>query len=230
MSNYQKSTGKVKPKRTGLAIFSGLLVIAAFVVSVIVVNNKKSHEKESRINDVVDLTRSERVTAEFIEAVRGDIQEYAVEKEVITGEYKWTEGNIPLLTKTGFTLCYEASVKAGIDGEVMTVNCDESAIYIVIPHAEILSANIDMNTVKFKNERKAVFNHKHPEDVTNAIAAAEQLASIQAKEQGILVAADIRIEKLLRDYFGAVADGRDVVISFVGDDPNTPRVVLSSAK
>lgn len=223
---------KADIRERNIAIVKLVAVIGVFlIIGTVVANavNKKNRSNRATANVNVQLAANEKVTGEYIAMVQKDIEEYAVQKNTVTGEYKWVDGSIPFLTKTGFTLCYTADVRAGINAGKMTVECSPETVYVTIPHAVILSADINMDDVRIVKERKALFNHKHSQDLKNALLAAEQSARDNAISEGILEKADAGAVELVTKYFEAVADGRKVEVYFLEDQLIRPVVELTSS-
>lgn len=165
-----------------------------------------------------DYFKHEETTGKVTNSEMFDIQEYAVKEEIITGKLKWSEGYIPFLTKTGFSMKYDVIVKAGIDMSKAKITETGDKIEIKLPHAEIFSASLDVETLKFFSEKKALFNHKDLEDYLLYMRSAEVSAKQEAIDNGLLTETENRVKNLFYMHYAPIASGKTIVISFYGDD------------
>lgn len=92
---------------------------------------------------------------------------------------------IPFTTKR-FILTYDGEIKAGIDLEKARVEVEESAVTVRLPEAEILSHEMDADSVEIFDERSSIFNPFTVEDF--AAFQAEQKGAMEDKalESGLL--------------------------------------------
>lgn len=119
--------------------------------------------------------QEEEVTVSYVTGKLEDIGELATKQLTYTSRIPIEDGSIPVLTKKGFTMQYNATLKAGVDMREMEVKKSGKTYVIRIPHAKLLGpAHVDPDSVQFFDEKKAIFNWKQPEDVTKAISIAEK--------------------------------------------------------
>ena len=135
----------------------------------------------------------ETVSEAAISSRLADIGELSTEKYTYTGLYKLTQGEIPLITQKGFSMVYTANFKAGIKVKDVQVKVDQSKVTVTLPAAKILSAAIDPSSIKFYDQKAALFNWSQKEDVTKAEKAALKRAQAAAIKAGILTLSLIHI-------------------------------------
>lgn len=184
--------------------FRGLLTFVVAVVLLMIGGvigqhlPKASHEKT--------------VTVATISARLAEIGELSTEKYSYTGLYKLTQGEIPLITQKGFSMVYTANFKAGIKVKDVQVKVDQSKVTVTLPAAKILSAAIDPSSIKFYDQKSALFNWSQKEDVTKAEKAALKRAQAAAIKAGILTSAQKSAKKLVKQLLKGQLGNRQLVV------------------
>lgn len=154
----------------------------------------------------------ETVTEATISARLAEIGELSTEKYTYTGLYKLTQGEIPLITQKGFSMVYTANFKAGIKVKDVQVKVDQSKVTVTLPAAKILSAAIDPSSIKFYDQKAALFNWSQKEDVTKAEKAALKRAQAAAIKAGILTSAQQSAKKLVKQLLKGQLGNRQLVV------------------
>ncbi|MFR0600576.1 DUF4230 domain-containing protein [Lactobacillus equicursoris] len=184
--------------------FRGLLTFVAAVVLLMIGGvigqhlPKASHEKT--------------VTEATISARLAEIGELSTEKYSYTGLYKLTQGEIPLITQKGFSMVYTANFKAGIKVKDVQVKVEHDKVTVTLPAAKILSAAIDPSSIKFYDQKAALFNWSQKEDVTKAEKAALKRAQAAAIKAGILTSAQKSAKKLVKQLLKGQLGNRQLVV------------------
>lgn len=139
------------------------------------------------------------VTVEVIDRKLQNISELSTAEMFYTGLLSISEGKIPFLTKKGFSMVYIGSVKAGIDPSQMKVDVEEKdmVVTITIPQAEIQTVKVDPSSIRFYDEKKALFNQDEKTDVTDAIVLAENDLKEMADTDGLLKRANQQAEYII---------------------------------
>ena len=110
-------------------------------------------------------------------------------------------------------MIYQANIRAGIDLSKADVSVSPSTVTITLPETEVQSIEVDTSTLRFYDERLALFNWSNKEDISAAIAAArldaEEHANLDKLKMQARQQAESVIYKLIRP---AVDESRDVVI------------------
>lgn len=129
-------------------------------------------EVESRINDIGELS-----TVEYLYSDAGKF----------TDAHQIKDFNIPLTTKS-FIVKWDGSIKAGIDLAKLKVNINEDSKTIVmhLPKAEILSHEIDENSLQTLDETKNIFNPISVDDVATFIGESKDYMEEKAVKNGLL--------------------------------------------
>lgn len=154
----------------------------------------------------------ETVSEAAISSHLADIGELSTEKYTYTGLYKLTQGEIPLITQKGFSMVYTANFKAGIKVKDVQVKVDQSKVTVTLPAAKILSAAIDPSSIKFYDQKAALFNWSQKEDVTKAEKAALKRAQAAAIKAGILTSSETSAKKLVKQLLKGKLGGRRLVV------------------
>ena len=149
--------------------------------------------------------------------------------ELATMEYLFTDAaeftdskqikswNIPF-TEKSFILKWDGVIKAGVKLDLVTidVNQDEKKITVSVPTAEILSYQIDTDSVEVLDEKDNIFNKISVDDKIKFDAATEEAMKQRAIENGLLEKAQANAEEILLRLLQAnPAIGTEYTIEFV---------------
>ncbi len=178
-----------------------ILIITGVIVGMMIsryMNDKKKKESvnstliESRLEDCSDLTTCNLVYVDLV---------------------KYAQGSIPLVTKKSFSMIYQANIRAGIDLGKAEVTVNHNTVTITLPETEVQSIEVDTSTLRFYDERLALFNWNNKEDITAAIEAARADAEAHANLDKLKMQARNQAELVVRKLVGPAVDGsRDLII------------------
>ena len=153
---------------------------------------KELEAEVDRLSDPVAVYEeaSREVTLSLIESEIKDIGELATIEYLYTDAGKFedpkklfgTKINIPFTTKS------DGIIKAGVSIDQIIVEIDDTNKEIIIhmPNAEILSHEIDSNSIETLDEKDGLFNPVKVEDVREFDAVSKDAMEQRAIENGIL--------------------------------------------
>ncbi|WP_244660648.1 DUF4230 domain-containing protein [Lactobacillus nasalidis] len=154
----------------------------------------------------------DQVTVATVSAKLKAIGELATEQYTYTGIYKLSSGQIPFITKKGFTMVYTAHFKAGVKVKQIKVQVSQSQVTVTLPKSQLLDKKIDPSSIKFYDQSYALFNWNQKEDITKAEQAALKKATAAAKKSGLLSRSQKNAKKLIRELLKGTLNGRKLVI------------------
>lgn len=149
--------------------------------------------------------------------------------ELATAEYAFTitqEFEKPSITVAGavnlpFTsskvlYSYEGIIKAGIQFSQIeiTQNQQQKKIYVRLPPAEILSTEIDNNSLKVYDEKYSIINRVKFSDLNSSIEEAKENAKESAKDHGLLDRANENARVIIRSTIGSLVDLNEYELIF----------------
>lgn len=190
-------TNVFKTKIAKLVFFSSIALIILALCSLPFVHNGK-----------------ETISTEYLNSLLSNSSELTAAKLTITGMSEFKDKGITFLNKADFTMVYKATVRAGINiDEVKIESNNVDKIYISIPKAQIQEAKVDPSSIKYFNEKFALFNVNEKEDSNKAIALAEEAAKEEAAKTGLLELADNQSATLIKGILAnAIPDGYEIEI------------------
>ena len=207
-----------------------LIIVVILIVTVGILSSMLHKEKEKNEPDSVLLqnttdtetsVKKYEVSVEYLEKALKNISELSTANLTYMGICSVEEGNIPFITKKGFSMLYKGTVKAGIDASKVGVEMTDSKVIVTIPKAEIQTIVIDPSSIQFYDEKKALFNWTELSDATDGIRLAENDIKNQADTDEILNRADTQAEDIVRglleDIVKEAEGGRRLEI--VRDEP-----------
>lgn len=110
--------------------------------------------------------------------------------------------NIPF-TKKSFIIAYDGIIKAGIDMDKVQIQVDGKTITIAVPEAEILSHEIDQDSVQVYDEKNSIFNGLSTEDIINFQKEQKEEMEQKAVNSGILEEAEENAKESLQSLYSA---------------------------
>ncbi|MDO4313853.1 MAG: DUF4230 domain-containing protein [Eubacteriales bacterium] len=122
------------------------------------------------------------------------------------GLVQYSEGEIPLINKKGFSMIYDAQICAGIDLSQADIAVDGDTIRITLPKPSIQSIEINPDTVEFYDEQYALFNWTNKEDVTTAMEYARQDAQVHADSSELLAQAKEQAHTVIETLLIPITD------------------------
>lgn len=189
----------------------GLLYVAIIAISLIVggVCGWKLH---------IYLNKEE-ISTDYLTAKLENTSELTTQKITYTSRVPVKKGSIPFINKRGFTMNYNATLRAGVDMSQVDIKERGDKIVVRIPHASVLDKpNIDPNSIEFHDETNAIFSWNKKEDVAEAMQKArEDLNTNEAIDMdSLLLRADENTEDLIHTLLDDAVKGHEVVVQFVG--------------
>ena len=142
--------------------------------------------------------------------------ELTVEKNYYTGIARFSEGTVPLITKNSFSMKYEAEIDAGFRLEEVTIEVTDDEVIVTVPKAEILSINIDPDSLEFYDNKTSLFKTDRKEATKKALQEAQKDAEQNATRKGLLEAADKRAEIIFKGILEGGVGNREIVVKQKG--------------
>ena len=117
---------------------------------------------------------------------------------------EFKEGKYPLITKTAFSMYYNATAEAGIEIDKIEITQDNNGKFIVkLPEPKLYDVRIDMSSIKIFNKSRALFNWSKPEDMQEALKIAEEDVKKQAATDQILDIANDKAFSVIENLLGS---------------------------
>ena len=162
---------------------------------------------------VVSSGSGNKVDTTYISTQLEKASELITAKLHFTGMSEFQDEGTKFINKSDFTMVYEATANAGIDVKNVKIGADEEnrVINITIPKATVISVKVNPASIRYFDEKFALFNNNQKEDSNKAIALAEEEAKKEVARMGVLEMADQQAEALIK---GLVQDSipRDYTI------------------
>lgn len=112
---------------------------------------------------------------------------------------RYEAGEILFITQKGFTMIYDAHIKAGIDLSAAEISVSGSTITVSLPEAVIQDVTIDPDSLEFYDEKVALFNPQNKEDTVTALKAAKEDAEKRAADSDLLATANEQAKRLVQE-------------------------------
>lgn len=185
-------------------------------------------EQEEQIQELIDTPIvvsqvNPEIQLDIIYSEINEIGELATMEYLFTDAAEFTDSkqiknwNIPF-TEKSFILKWDGVIKAGVKLDLVSieVNEDEKKIVVSVPAAEILSYQIDSDSVEVLDEQDNIFNNITVDDKIKFDAATEEAMKERAIENGLLEKAQENAEDILLRLLQAnPAIGNIYTIEFV---------------
>lgn len=113
--------------------------------------------------------------------------------------YGW---KVPFTTKS-FIVAYDGVIKAGVDLSELQVEVSGKTISVTLPEGEILSHEIDEDSLEVFDETKNIFNPIQIEDYTGFTADQKASMEQRAIDEGLLTAASERARTVVEEFLSA---------------------------
>lgn len=171
-----------KSKRNIIVASCGLLVVIIGVIILVCYN------RESEIDTSYILAKLEKSS------------ELTTSKLTYDGFNWYKDTGISLINRGDFMMVYTATARAGIDISKVKITTEyiTKTIVISLPKAEILDIKVDPGSIKYYDEKFALFNFDKKEDANDAQKSAEEKARMDLENFGILKSADEQAEVLIK--------------------------------
>lgn len=152
------------------------------------------------------------ITAAYISGKINSISELTTAEMLYSGLVIYSEGEIPLLTKKGFSMRYTANIRAGIDFSKINVKITDKKVIVKLPEAEVQSIDIEPESIEFYDERYALFNWTDKKDVIDAMSVSKEDATAHANSEELVKKAYVRAGAVIKNVLEGSAKGREIII------------------
>lgn len=148
-----------------------------------------------------------------------DIGELATQAAYCT-EVNVTEGSRNLFgitipfTQSKYIYSYDVTIKAGFDFVEIQWELNGHTIEVRLPQAEVLSTEIDLDSLKVYHEEESIFRQITLTENNEALQTLQENAEQNAVENGLLDNARSNAETILTGFFGNVYDMDEYEIVF----------------
>ena len=117
-------------------------------------------------------------------------------------------------------MVYDATVAAGVDLSKADVAVDGRAVKIVLPQAKMTSISIDPDSLKFYDEKSALFNWQNRTDTQEALKLAKKDAKKKIDGSALIKTADDQAKRAVETLFAPFTgdNGYNVTVSVATDD------------
>ena len=135
---------------------------------------------------------------------------------------KFNGWDIPL-TQKSFLITYNGKLKAGIKMDKIQTSIENNTIVVSIPEIEILSNEIDENSIEVYDETKNVFNPISISDYTAFAKKQKETVAEEAIENGLLSEAATKTQSTIKKYLNAIpgiSDSYEIEVKFLESDTN----------
>ena len=156
-----------------------------------------------------------KVDTTYLIGMIQESSELTTAKLTYTGMSEFEDTGVGFINKSNFTMVYEATARIGIDVKEVKVKADDinKQILVSVPQASVQEVHVDTQSIKYFDEKFALFNVDQKEDSNEAIALAEEKARIEIQEMGVLEMADTQAASLIKGILAnAIPDGYTIVI------------------
>lgn len=192
MERKQKSEKPVTISVIKLSLgFAGAILLALLIggiIGAVILSSKKPKEPE--------------ITPEMIESRIEQVSKLTTAEMTYTGMIRYSDGNIPLLTRKHFNMMYEAKINVGIEASEIKYEITEGEVIIKLPKARILDqVSISPDSLRYYDEQKAILNPLEQEDTQLALKKAQEDAELHANLEGITEQADANARELAQALF-----------------------------
>ncbi|MGN0474757.1 MAG: DUF4230 domain-containing protein [Acutalibacteraceae bacterium] len=182
IKNIKTKIIKSKNKKL-LVIFAVILIVVAVLFARFVIYNDKAE-----------------IDSKYINAMLVESSELTTAKLKYSGLVDYTDTGITIINKADFVMYYEATIRAGVDVKKIKseVNNGDMIVWVTIPAAEIQDINIDPSSIRYFDQRLALFNVNEKEDANKAQELALEDAKNKAPDMGILDFANKQAKALIK--------------------------------
>lgn len=180
------------------------VILSVFFIGIAIgfsVNNK--YESLIADNSVINTTPD--IDVSYLNTALKEASELTTAKLKINALVNFKDKGIIILNRSDFTMKYTADISAGIDMSKVEISEDDinresKVITVKIPKATVFKPNIYHGDeyIQFYDEKFALFNVNPKEDLSQALALAEDDAKKEAENSGLLELADKQSATLIK--------------------------------
>ena len=203
MESSDSRRGSALPFGAGMALGIGLgvgIILTAGVVLVVgFIKNLKIPEVEDKQELDIKVLQDELT----------NISELAVLSTQYSNAASFSDAKeiqgwqIPL-TESKFVITYDGEIKAGVDMEDVVITVEDNIVDVTLPEAEILSHEIDPDSVRVLDEKSSIFNPVSVGDFAQFEGDQKEIMEKKYVEQGLLLDAHDRAEDFIKKLFETI--------------------------
>lgn len=153
------------------------------------------------------LEPSVSISATSIQEQLSNCSELATAKLDYRGLVRYEEGDIDFINKKGFTMIYDADVRAGVDLAQAQVDIQGNTIVVTLPEAQMFGIEIDANSIEFYDSTFALFNWESRQDTANALVLAQKDAEAKVDQTNLLGEARDQAHTLVENLLAPFEEG-----------------------
>lgn len=129
------------------------------------------------------------------------------------GLVEYEEGKVPIINKNVFLMTYTAKVTAGIDFSKAIITEKDEVIIIELPKAEVLTKQIDLDSIKYYDIKKSKINPPSREDALAAQKDAYEDLDVSMDKKELLDTANTQAKVMLKEMLEPfLADGVELIV------------------
>lgn len=111
-----------------------------------------------------------------------------------------------------FIVSYDGVILAGVDLKKSDIKISGSSVTVTLPEAEILSHEINEDSLKVFDETKNIFNPITVENYNNFYKEEKEKVENKAVEGGLMIQAEEQAELVVRQMLGPVAEQNEMTL------------------
>lgn len=142
---------------------------------------------------------SVKLTATSIQEQLTNSSELATAKLEYRGLVRYENGDIDFINKKGFTMVYDAEVRAGVDLSQASADVSGRTVTVRLPQARLLGIEIDPHSIEFYDSAFALFNWENKQDTAEALKAAQADAEGKVDQTGMIEQANEQARTLVEN-------------------------------
>ena len=142
---------------------------------------------------------SVKLTTTSIQEQLSNSSELATAKLEYRGLVRYENGDIDFINKKGFTMVYDAEVRAGVDLAQASVDVSGRTVTVCLPQAQLLGIEIDPNSIEFYDSTFALFNWENKQDTAEALKTAQTDAEERVNQTGMIEQANEQARTLVEN-------------------------------
>lgn len=194
--------------------------------------DKKIQKLEDKIYELENTPiLVDSLTPEIVQKVLSD--QTADVSELVSAEYLFTNaakftdtshiiGILDWMTEKSFIQQWDGTIKAGIDLSALSVSIEDRVVTITMPHAKIISYEVDHDSIKVLDEKNNIFNPISIKDKNDFDSKTKESMKARAVQNGLLIKAEENAQTILRGLlYAAIPEISNYEIQFVIGDSST---------
>ncbi len=133
------------------------------------------------------------------------------------GLVRYEDGDIDFINKKGFTMVYDAEVRAGVDLSRAGVEVSGNVVTVSLPAPQMFGIEIDPSSIEFYDSTFALFNWENKDDTAKALVVAQQDAQDKVNQTNLLSEARDQAHVLVENLLAPFEEGDNAYIVNVVD-------------